>query len=350
MIMRKILLFLIVILLIAAGFLGYLVYQAENRAKLYTSETQEVFTIESGQGKDTILQNLYDSYLIDSKFHAKVYIKRNDIAFYAGDFGLSQAMTDEEVLEIISNPASNIDTSREFLITEGSTLDTIANDLAEFTLADDSAEQILNIWSDEQNLQTIISNYDFVTDEILNPDILYPLEGYFFPATYKLSDDATIEEITKVFLDTMEAKLETIDTSSSELTIHQILTLASVVERETLLDDDKPIAAGVFFNRIEAGMPLQSDITVLYAKQEHKEQVLYEDLEFESPYNTYLNKGLTPGPISTVSVPSIEAVVNPDQNDYLFFFADQTTGELYFSTTNEEHEEISSTYAWDFNE
>ncbi len=346
--MRKLLLFLIFILLLAAGCLGYLVYKADNRAKLYTSETQEVFTIESGQGKDTILQNLYDSNLLDSKFHAKIYIKRNDIAFYAGDFGLTQAMSDEEVLNIVSNPKSNIDTSREFLITEGSTIDTIAEDLAEFTIEDDSAESILKSWSNKSNLNKIIDNYDFITDEILDEDILYPLEGYFFPATYKLADDASLEQITKVFLDTMEVKLESVDMSNTDLTIHEVLTLASVVERETLLDEDKPVAAGVFFNRIEAGMPLQSDITVLYAKQEHKEQVLYEDLEFKSPYNTYLNNGLTPGPISTVSVASIEAVANPDQNDYLFFFADQTTGELYFSKTNEEHEEISSTYAWDF--
>ncbi len=346
--MRKVLIVLIFLLLIVIGALGYLVYHGSQRAKLYTSETQEVFTIESGQGKETILNNLYEQNLLDSMFYSKLHIKRTGLAFYAGDFGLSQSMSDKEVLEIISSPTSNIDTSREFLITEGSTVDTIAQNLAEFTTYDDSPSEILDFWADPDTLDTIINNYDFVTDEILDDQILYPLEGYFFPATYKLSDDASIEDITKLFLDTMEAKLSEVDFSNTDFSYHQILTLASVVERETLHDEDKPKASEVFYNRIEQGMPLQSDITVLYAKQEHKEQVLYADLEYDSPYNTYLNKGLTPGPISTVSVASIDAAANPEENDYIYFFADQDTGELYFSSTLEEHEAISSEHAWDF--
>lgn len=346
--MRKILIALIVLMLIALGALGYLYLQANNRSTTYTSDIQEVFTIESGQGKDTIIQNLYDNFFIDSKIFAQIDTKLKGYSFYAGDFGLSQSMTDDEVLQIISSPSSNIDTSREFLITEGSTVDDIATNLANFTEADDTQQEILDYWSDETVLNQIINEYDFVSADILDDQILYPLEGYFFPATYKISDDASIESITKLFLDTMEVKLEEVDFSNTTLDMHQILTLASVVERETLLDSDKPIAAEVFFNRIEQGMPLQSDITVLYAKQEHKEQVLYEDLEFESPYNTYLNSGLPPGPISTVSVASIDAVANPDDNNYLFFFADQNTGELYYSETLEEHQAISSEYAWDF--
>lgn len=346
--MRKILILLIIVLVVITSILGYLVYISNANQSKYTNTTQEVFTIESGQSKQVIIDNLYEQHFIDSKFHTKVEIKKSGLQFYAGDFGLSESMTDDEVLAIISSPASNIDTSREFLITEGSTLDVIAENLAEFTTANDSKQEILDFWSDEDTLNQVIDEYDFIEDDILNPDILYPLEGYFFPATYKLSDDASLEQITKLFLDTMELKVSNIDTSNTDLDYHQILTLASIVERETLADSDKPIAAGVFYNRLDQGMPLQSDITVLYAKQEHKEQVLYSDLKYESPYNTYLYKGLPPGPISTVSVASIEAAANPDSNDYLYFFADQDTGELYFSKTIEEHEAISSEHAWTF--
>ncbi len=346
--MRKFLIVIIILLLLIIGGLSYFVLHAKNSIETYTSETQEVFTIESGQSKDVIISNLVADHFLDSEIYTRLNVKKNQLSFYAGDFGLSQSMSDKEVLEIITSPTSNIDTSREFLITEGSTLDTIAADLAEFTVADDSKAEILAYWSDPQTLNTIIENYDFVTDEILNKQILYPLEGYFFPATYKLSDDASLESITKLFLDTMEVKLEEVSFDNTDLTVHQVLTLASVVERETLLDSDKPSAAGVFYNRLAQDMPLQSDITVLYAKQEHKEQVLYEDLEFKSPYNTYLNTGLPPGPIATVSVASIDAAANPEQNDYLYFFADQDTGELYFSKTIEEHESISSEHACDF--
>lgn len=346
--MRKFLITLIVFLLMIIGVISYFMFDAKKSTQTYTDTTQVVFTIESGQGKNQILENLYDEHLLDSMMFAKLKIYKNKYEFYSGDFGLSESMSDDEVLTIISSPKSNIDTSREFLITEGSTLYDIAGNLAEFTTTDDSREQFLEYWSDPEVLNQLISDYDFISDEILNDEILYPLEGYFFPATYKLADDASAEQVTKLFLDTMAQKLSEIDLTQSSLDTHQILTLASIVERETLADSDKPIAAEVFFNRIDEGMPLQSDITVLYAKQEHKEQVLYEDLEFESPYNTYLNDGLTPGPISTVSISSIEAVVNPDSNNYLYFFADQNTGQLYFSETLEEHQKISSENAWDF--
>lgn len=346
--MRKFLIALIVLILIAIAGLSYLLISAQKRSEMYTSTTQTVFTIESGQGKEVILNNLYEQNLIDSKIIDNLKVKKNNYEFYAGDFGLSESMTDDEVLSIISSPSSNIDTSREFLITEGSTVYDIATDLAEFTTDADSRDEILAYWSDPTTLNQIIDHYDFVSDDILEPDILYPLEGYFFPATYKVADDASLESITQLFLDTMETKLDEIDFSNTDLSIHDTLTLASIVERETLLDEDKPIAAGVFFNRIANDMPLQSDITVLYAKQEHKEQVLYEDLDFKSPYNTYQNKGLPPGPISTVSLASIDSVANPDANNYLYFFADQDTGQLYFSETLEEHQAISSENAWDF--
>lgn len=346
--MRKLLIFTILVLAIITVGVGYLYENATTRNNMYTSATQEVFTINSGDGSIAILDNLYNQNLISSKVFSMLRVYKSGLDFYAGDFGLSQSQTDAEVLEILSNPASNIDTSREFLITEGSTIDDIATDLAEFTLDDDNQEEILKFWSDPTTLDKIIANYDFVTDEILNEDILYPLEGYFYPDTYKISDDASIDEITMLFLDTMSLRLEEVDTSNTDFTTHQLLTMASIIERETLSSEDKPITSGVFYNRLEADMPLQSDITVLYAMQEHKEQVLYEDLKYESPYNTYLNKGLTPGPISTVSLASIDAAANPDDNDYLYFFADQETGKLYYSKTIEEHQAISSEYAWNF--
>lgn len=348
MIMRKFLITSIIILSLAIGVLGYFKISANRSIATYTSDTQVVFTVKSGESKDTIISNLYEQHLLDSKIYTKIIVKKNNYAFYAGDFGLSESMSDREVLKIISSPTSNIDTSRQFLITEGATVYDIAGNLAKFTTADDTRQEILDYWSDPKVLNTIINNYDFVSEDILNEDILYPLEGYFFPATYKIADDASLESITKLFLDTMQDRLAEVDLSGTSLSTHEVLTLASVVERETLLDSDKPIAAEVFYNRIEAKMPLQSDITVLYAMQQHKEQVLYEDLKYDSPYNTYVNKGLPPGPISTVSLGSINAVVNPDDNNYLYFFADQETGKLYFSETLEEHQEVSSEHAWNF--
>lgn len=346
--MRKFLITSIIVFSLAIGLFSYFIFGARHRIDTYADSTQVVFTIKSGESKDIIINDLYEQHLLDSKIYTKIIVKKDNYEFYAGDFGLSESMSDSEVLKIISSPTSNIDTSRQFLITEGSTVYDIAGNLAKFTTADDTSQEILDYWSDPMVLNEIIKQYDFVSEDILNEDILYPLEGYFFPATYNIADDASLESITKLFLDTMQQKIDEIDLSNTKLSTHEVLTLASIVERETLLDSDKPIAAEVFYNRIEAEMPLQSDITVLYAMQKHKEQVLYDDLKYDSPYNTYLNKGLPPGPISTVSVAAINAVANPDDNNYLYFFADQNTGELYFSETLEEHQEVSSEHAWNF--
>ncbi|WOO87481.1 endolytic transglycosylase MltG [Mollicutes bacterium LVI A0039] len=344
--MRKLLIILIVLLLMIIGVLSFFLYERYSNEQKYTSETQEVFVIESGQSKKTILNNLKDAKLIDSVLLTQYDLKVNKISIYAGEFGLTQAMTDQEVLSVITQPTSNI--SNGFLITEGATIDTIASNLAEYTDVNDSDQEFIEYWSDPNTLNKLISEYDFITTEVLNEDLLFPLEGYFFPATYELPKDASPSEATKVFLDKMNTELQKLNLSNSQYTVHQLLTLASVVERETLHVNDKPIVAEVFYNRLDADMPLQSDITVLYAKQEHKEEVLYSDLEFESPFNTYLNKGLPPGPISTVSITSLEATINPDSNDYIYFFADQNTGEIYYSKTIEEHEKISEKYAWEF--
>lgn len=345
--MRKTLISLILLSLLAITSIFGVIWIGKKHNAEYQDSLQEVFTIEEGASSFDIIKDLYENHFISSRIHARVYYQKYDLSFYAGDYGISQDMTDKEVLNLLSQGTSNIDLAREFLIVEGEDLYTIAGELADFTVEDDTAEEILDYWSDPEVLQELIDNYDFLTDEILDPDILYPLEGYFYPAKYKLSDDYSLEQITYIILDTTENHLSGIDTG--DYTIHQVLTMASIIERETKLDEDKPIAAGVFYNRIEEDMPFQSDITVLYAKQEHKEQVLYKDLKYDSPYNTYLYDGLPPGPISTVSAESVNATLNPDDNDYLYFFADQNTGQLYFSKTMDEHTETASEYAWNFN-
>lgn len=346
--MRKkiivILLILISILLVLCG----LIFQSKYNAYKYNSQSTEEFVIEKGQSTKDIISDLSSKHLIDSKIYTKYILKKENIVFYAGSFELSQSMSDSEVLKVLSNSKNAIDTSTKFLITEGATIDEIAENLSLFTASEDTKDEILSYWSNPDVLNQLITKYNFISDDVLNDDILYPLEGYFFPATYSLNTDSTLEEITTKFLDTMQLKLASIWDESSYANANEILTMASIVERETLLESDKKIAAGVFYNRIDNNMTLQSDITVLYAMQKHKEQVLYEDLKYDSPYNTYLNKGLPPGPISTVSIEAIEAATNPDDNNYLYFFADQKTGELYFSKTLEEHEAISEEHAWEF--
>lgn len=349
--MRKVLIVLIVIFTIILGLLSAVILQAKVNDNKYKNEQTVVFTIEEGQGRKEIISNLYQNHLISSelimqyKLYKSKYIG-TEFEFYAGDYNLSESMTDEEVIERIGQVNGMVDNSASLLITEGSTLDTIAENLAAVTTAEDTKQEIIDYWASEELLDKLIERYSFITDEIKDPDILFPLEGYFYPATYSIGEEEDLETITYKLIDPMQELFSTI--SYQQYTAHELLTLGSIVERETLLDEDKPIAAGVFENRIAIKMPLQSDITVLYAKQEHKEQVLYSDLEYDSPYNTYLYEGLPPGPISTVSEASLLAAANPTDSNYIYFFADQNTGELYFSETLEEHEEIADKYAWEF--
>jgi UPF0755 protein len=229
---------------------------------------------------------------------------------------------------------------------EGSTVPQYAAAIAEkFSY---SAEDILAVWNDREYLSALIDDYWFLTDEILREGIMYPLEGYLYPETYIITDeDATIQEITQVILAMTDEKLSqrrgAIENSGR--TVHQFLALTSVVENESLFQKDRPVIAGVFINRLERGMPLQSDITVLYALQEKRVDVTYKDLEVDSGYNTYKYSGLPIGPVCSPSAPAMDDVLDYEKSDYLFFFAKED-GTVIFSKTLEEHEKAAKENAW----
>ena len=134
------------------------------------------------------------------------------------------------------------------------------------------------------------------------------------------------------------------DLDQTWMTFHEVLTLASIVEREGITDEDRALIAGVFLNRINEGMPLQSDITVLYALGEHKELVTYSDLETDSPYNLYMYSGLAPGPFNSPSLSSIMAVIYPTYSDYYYFVAVLDTQEIYYSSNIEDHDALVEEY------
>ena len=127
------------------------------------------------------------------------------------------------------------------------------------------------------------------------------------------------------------------------MTVHELLTMASLIEKEATEQADRKMIAGVFYNRLEIGMPLQTDPTVQYAHGVHKERVYYKDLEIDDPYNTYKYPGLTPGPISNAGVTSIEAALYPEETDYLYFLATRS-GEILYSHTLAEHNEKKAKY------
>ena len=174
----------------------------------------------------------------------------------------------------------------------------------------------------------------------------YPLEGYLFPATYDYLAGMTLEDLVTQMVSTMNLEFQAIreDLDNTWLSFHQVLTLASIVEREGITDEDRALIAGVFLNRIDVGMPLQSDITVLYALGEHKELVTLEDLEVDSPYNLYMYTGLAPGPYNSPSMSSIMATIYPTYSEYYYFVADLDTQEIYYSSNIDDHNALVEQY------
>jgi UPF0755 protein len=180
---------------------------------------------------------------------------------------------------------------------------------------------------------------DLLTTDILNPNIKYPLEGYLFPATYPFyKPNPTVEEMVVTMLEQTRKVITPYlaELSKEEFTAHQLLTMSSLIEEEATQKADRKDISSVFYNRIEQEMPLQTDPTVLYAQGKHKERVLYEDLEVDSPYNTYKHKGLPPGPIANAGKDSIEAAINPSETKYLYFLA-TSGGDVIFTKTLDEH-------------
>ena len=203
-----------------------------------------------------------------------------------------------------------------------------------------SADEFFTLVTNEAFVDKMMVKYpNLLTEEIKGENVRYALEGYLFPATYPFyEENPSLEEIVETMLTNTEKTVSTYYEilQSEEKSVHWLLTFASLLEEEATAQTDRAMIASVFYNRLEAKMPLQTDPTVLYALGSHKERVLFEDLEVDNPYNTYKNKGLPPGPIANAGKSSIEAVLDPSKTDYFYFLADKT-GENHFSKTYEEH-------------
>jgi UPF0755 protein len=174
------------------------------------------------------------------------------------------------------------------------------------------------------------------------------LEGYLCPETYKVEKDVTAEEFVNTQLAQFQEKTGNLNWQVAQArgrTPYEILIIASMIERETMVADERPIVSAVIYNRLAKGMPLQIDATVQYALPQWKDRLTYEDLKIDSPYNTYKYKGLPPGPICNPSASSVEAALNPTDDDYLYYvLAGDNSGRHVFSKTYNEHINAKNQY------
>ena len=228
-------------------------------------------------------------------------------------------------------------------IPEGKNMKEIASIVSENTNI--SSTSFLEAVNDSSFLDEVIENYWFVTDDVKNPNIRYALEGYLFPSTYELQNkDVDAKYIILKMLDQMEKVLNPYKEkiTSSKYSVHELLTMASIVEYEAILDEDRALVASVFYNRLDSNMKLQSCATLGYAINEWKLTYTNSDFAVDSLYNTYKYYGLPVGPGGMAGEESIKAVIYPDDNDYLYFLAnvfDANSNKTYYSKTYSEHQQ-----------
>ncbi len=244
--------------------------------------------------------------------------------FKTGTYAFAPHMDEQAVLDKL---VSGDTTVVRFTIPEGFGIKEIAKRLADEGLVDE--QEFLAEAKD-------FAPYDYMKKR---PNERYAAEGYLFPDTYEIHSEVTPEAIMKMMAEDFDTRLTPElrqQAAAKNLSIHDLVTLASLVEKEARYDEDRPIIAQVFFKRLQMGMPLQSDTTLQYLMAGPKEDVSIEDTKIDSPYNTYQHMGLPPGPIASPGMKSILAVLNPASTDYLYFVADRQ-GHNHYSQTYDEH-------------
>lgn len=300
------------------------------------------FEIEQGESFDQVLSRLEDKSLIRSQSIASFYAKmsKNNL-YYTGEFDLNDGMSVKEILEHIGTVSLAKQDEVQVTIPEGKWAKEVAEILSQkFPY---SKEEFINTWNDETYLRKLSKDYAFLDFNSINhPDYKVKLEGYLFPETYSFHADASIDEITRTFLDQFGHVYDSYkdQIESNEYNLHELLSLASVVQFEASSTEDMKLIAGVFYNRLYHGMPLESSVTVCYALYDDfadpQDCEIYTDID--SPYNTYLHTGIPIGPILNPGKEAIEAVLSPEKTEYMFFAADiYGDGKVYYSKTYEEH-------------
>lgn len=331
----------VLVTIIVLGTIAFSVYTINIGPVSRDKELKEI-VIEDGETFLTIAPLLKEKNLIKSEFFYKLYIKINKPnTFEAGTYQLSENMSIKEIVQKISEGSDYSSDIIQITFVEGKNMRYIASVIAQNTI--NKEDDVFALLEDKKYIDSLIEKYWFLTDDIKSTKIYYPLEGYLFPDTYEfLNKNVTVEEIFEKMLDNTEIKLNDVKDSIEEknLSVHELLTLASIVELEGAGSDDRAGVAGTFYNRLESGMSLGSDITGYYgAKMDDWTEGLGEHIDDCNGYNTRGEcvPALPVGPVCNPGMDAIMATINPDEHDNYYFVAD-CDGKTYFNETLYGHE------------
>lgn len=310
------------------------------------SKEKVLFEVKNGQTYSTLGSQLAKQKLIRSEFAYKLYIKMtNPKILEACTHQLSADLNVAELIKELSLSCNSNNEALKITIPEGKNLEQVAEIVSKSI--NKTKKELFTVWTSSEFVNKAIEKYDFLTDEIKNKKIRYSLEGYLFPSTYEIANkDVDAEYIAYKMLDQMDViyKKYQKDIEKSKYTFHQIMTMASLVEYEAILDEDRALIAGVFYNRLDAKDRFGSCATLGYAINDWKITYTYKDMQVDSPYNTYKYPGFPPGPGGMPGEKSIEAAVKPTETKYYYFMAnvcDVNDNKTYFSVTSAEHDRKS---------
>lgn len=323
--------FIILIISVGISFQKYFQLYENGGIKISKNlkEDEEfILNVSEGAGVKNISVDLKNAGIIENDLFFRLKCKKLgiDTNFKSGEFILNKNMDFFEIVEILQSNTES-ESQIKFLIKEGETQEDIGKNLEK--------AGIISYNDFMTACNTLSFDYDFLKEMPEKEERTSRLEGYLYPDTYFIKKGESAESIINKLLKRFD-QLYTDEmrkaTKEKGLTIDEVVTMASIIEKEIKYPPERKIAASVIFNRLEQGMPLQMDATVLYAKKEHSERTMLEDTKIESPYNTYYIMGLPIGPISNPRIDCIDAVLNPEQTDYIYYvLKDEQTGEHFYT-------------------
>ena len=351
--------FLVTLLILLAllgvgGFYGYRYAESALQPIDPSSKQYVKVQIPEGSNSQEIGSILEKSGLIKHGLLFTAYVKyKNYSDLKSGYYNLQKSMSTEDLIKALQKggtPEPQEVVYANLTIPEGFTLEQIAQTVAQLQgefKEPLTAEAFMAKVQDENFIAQEVAKYPKLLESLPAKDsgVRYRLEGYLFPATYTIKESTTIESLIDEMLATMDKNLSPHYATIKEknLTVNELLTIASLVEKEGAKTEDRKLIAGVFYNRLNLGMPLQSNIAILYAEGKLGQKISLADdvaidTTIDSPYNVYKNIGLMPGPVDSPSLDAIESSINQTKSDNLFFVANVQDGKVYFAATKEEHD------------
>ena len=351
--------FLVTLLILLAllgvgGFYGYRYAESALQPIDPSSKQYVKVQIPEGSNSQEIGSILEKSGLIKHGLLFTAYVKyKNYSDLKSGYYNLQKSMSTEDLIKALQKggtPEPQEVVYANLTIPEGFTLEQIAQTVAQLQgefKEPLTAEAFMAKVQDENFIAQEVAKYPKLLESLPAKDsgVRYRLEGYLFPATYTIKESTTIESLIDEMLATMDKNLSPHYATIKEknLTVNELLTIASLVEKEGAKTEDRKLIAGVFYNRLNLGIPLQSNIAILYAEGKLGQKISLADdvaidTTIDSPYNVYKNIGLMPGPVDSPSLDAIESSINQTKSDNLFFVANVQDGKVYFAATKEEHD------------